>query len=537
MNNTSHAFQLSLKDQLGHPVCRTIRLTCTNASGSSQVINAQVGSSGKSQVFIFDEPTSINVSIEQGDSSLGWVDVGHAKSSLVSLGSAPLPTVATLTNAVTVVASLAPVAQNKVQTIVLPSKTRKIQFFIKNLEKPDGKHKSYLTPLYGLFGLSYILVNTTTGEKLTEKAFFQKAEEGNVQTVPVTVAEGVEVGLLLGTETLDSRQRVERVWYKVTPTEDGLTKVKIKEVAGTSTDQEIKQDTKNKNIFTAKLSGAIWADFCSEFTLAEVEAYATTKGNLLVPLTNSSGKEITKASVDQALQDTSPTQYSDAITKWLHQSYYDANTPLKVPLSPSVYLPNGQKITLTKTTPIVRGAKGEAMLQIPWFDLLKLFYGATSAYTGGDDATDGGQIEIKSLGLMFTFAPKFAENAVKCTGITPKQALARIKPTAYKTLIECAVKTGIRSITIGSTWRPMLGSPIHKEGGGIDISAVTSEKSSFSYNQGQKMTENTGTKKEAKFHKALLDHDDTVNNAFIYNNDDHPVKATNHDDHLHVSFQ
>ncbi|HZZ06630.1 hypothetical protein [Paraburkholderia sp.] len=79
-------------------------------------------------------------------------------------------------------------------------------------------------------------------------------------------------------------------------------------------------------------------------------------------------------------------------------------------------------------------------------------------------------VRIVELGITVSFADRALANAINTSNrTTVQQALRRTSPRTFAALLKAAWRLHIDTVAVSSSWRPMLGSSLHKMGIGLDV--------------------------------------------------------------------
>lgn len=86
---------------------------------------------------------------------------------------------------------------------------------------------------------------------------------------------------------------------------------------------------------------------------------------------------------------------------------------------------------------------------------------------------DGFSVQIPILDITLKFAARAFANAINTSAkTTVQQALRRTSPRAFAAILKAAWCTNIDTVYLSSSWRPMLGSKLHKMGVGLDVTEI-----------------------------------------------------------------
>lgn len=77
------------------------------------------------------------------------------------------------------------------------------------------------------------------------------------------------------------------------------------------------------------------------------------------------------------------------------------------------------------------------------------------------------------LGITLKVSNRTVANAINASASTTvQQALRRTSPCAFAAILMGAWRLNIDTINLSSSWRPMLGSRLHKMGAGLDVTEM-----------------------------------------------------------------
>lgn len=105
-------------------------------------------------------------------------------------------------------------------------------------------------------------------------------------------------------------------------------------------------------------------------------------------------------------------------------------------------------------------------LQVDWQTTL------APIYTAGADSRsmESFTVEIDNLGITLIFTARALANAINTSNSTTiQQALRRTSPRTFAAILKAAWRLHIDKLSLSSSWRPMLGSRLHKMGIGLDV--------------------------------------------------------------------
>lgn len=105
-------------------------------------------------------------------------------------------------------------------------------------------------------------------------------------------------------------------------------------------------------------------------------------------------------------------------------------------------------------------------LEVDWLVTLTPIYAAGA----GSRSLEKFNVEIPTLGIMLVFGYGAVANAINASNSTTvQQALRRTSPRAFAAILKAAWRLGINTVDFSSSWRPMLGSRLHKMGVALDV--------------------------------------------------------------------
>jgi hypothetical protein len=458
---------------------------------------------------------------------------------------------------VAVKAISAPKPSKMCEVVEVREGAQRIQFEIHNVPSyksltSGSKYESYLS------GLPYLIVNADTLEVISDSAAPQttakkmSGDKTKVKTEIVNVDGIANVGLVLGSATDDpsiwKAAKGKLIYFKTQPKALGLTTVIINEVSKTeSLESPTVARTKD---FKGELNGAVWASICRSFTVADVKRILP--GSLEIVAAKPNEMQISYAQGRGVITEVQAAIYRAALAErqtlapapakgakpvkappplafacpWseLLAPIYEAQIQNGEPPNPDVpdIDPNTKK---QKVDPVTKRPVTKKKFDDALRDKLVL---------QGD-----GQILIKPLGLTLELSgplvaggEAMAQNAQEVTGLPKGKVIAKTHPFAYVALLESCMECGVTYALINCTWRPMIGSVLHKLGDAIDIGKIDSDSGSL------KPFKFVNTKVDAladRFTKALNGHRYAAPGKTIYNLDNLPANAPFHDNHLHFT--
>ncbi|TAK84226.1 MAG: hypothetical protein EPO09_21065 [Aquabacterium sp.] len=432
---------------------------------------------------------------------------------------------------VTATTTTAPKAANKCEVIDVREGKQRIQYVINNITTQGNK----------LLDLPYLIIDVDKLEPISEKANDSApkkmaGDSSQVKTVAVNCDGIKNIGLVLGNATDDpafwKKNADELVLYRVTPKEDGLTTVVIKEMAAPRQEM-FAEDTKPKD-FKATLSGSVWSRITRKYDIADAKKILSGKTKICtnkpttVQIEYAAKKSIISANQAAELlkQAKSPTQPKERLTLEFECTWEELLTPI---YTGDISDPPPPENKITKK--IDQKTKKET--QTPQYTdeeyKEKLNQHAKSMSQGQ------GYIHIPQLDLTIRLDGGATQNAFNVTGLSKADVLKRTHPYAYLVLIEAANTLSIHEYLLSSTWRPMIGSALHKLGDAIDITRIDSKDStdgSFSYKG------STTNALATRFSEFVINHRYSVAKQLYYIGDAYNASSSadaSHDDHLHFT--
>jgi hypothetical protein len=172
--------------------------------------------------------------------------------------------------------------------------------------------------------------------------------------------------------------------------------------------------------------------------------------------------------------------------------------------------------------------------------------GLQPIYTSGQSSRSSlpFSVWIPVLGITVKFAEGIAANAVNTSArTTVQQTLRRTSPRAFAAILKAAWHLNIDTIQISSSWRPMLGSRLHKMGVGLDITEIVDsvEHINFLINnahvqaqRGQAFPSTVGGQKLSQIYQELIANN-AVKGSDVYTPWVHWVEP--HDNHMHITVK
>ena len=112
------------------------------------------------------------------------------------------------------------------------------------------------------------------------------------------------------------------------------------------------------------------------------------------------------------------------------------------------------------------GQQDNEQVAVDWMTILQ------PIYTAGANSRSMApfSVQIADLGITVLFADRALANAINTSNNTTiQQALRRTSPRTFAALVKAAWRLHIDTVSVSSSWRPMLGSSLHKMGVGLDV--------------------------------------------------------------------
>lgn len=453
-------------------------------------------------------------------------------------------------------ATSAPKPTNTCERMVVREGVQQIRFEMHNVQRYTSKTSGSSYPNY-LKQLPYLIVDATKMEVIgntivpNNTARKMQGDNGRVATETVNVDGVEEVGLVLGSATdspdIWQANKGELVLYKVKPKESGLTTVVISEVPDIG---KFDNGVQKARDFKGTLNGETWAKLCRSFTVDDVKRILPGTLEITVPWP-------TPMHIDYALgrgviDEAKAAAYREAYET--RQAAIKAGTKLE---SKPTLAPLGYTCTWVELlTPIYEGRIENAKPanpDVPVIDpktkkpqvdpktkqpVTRKKFDKPGEYDALVQQGDG-QILIPPLGLTLELCGSItglgepmAQNAQEVTGLTKGKVIAKTHPYAYLALLECSMNCGVTYVQINCTWRPMIGSVLHKLGDAIDIGRIDNGTDNLRI---FKFLNSQVDDLADRFTKALNSHRYAVPGLTIYNLDNLPANAPFHDNHLHFT--
>ncbi|MBN6152397.1 hypothetical protein JR065_18820 [Xanthomonas sp. AmX2] len=440
-------------------------------------------------------------------------------------GRYPVVTVRLAFNATT---ATMPQSQDHCETLTLRAGQQRVKYVIDNVDTIRNNGRDYATYLTNF---PYLIVDAATLEVLhagttrTEPARFT-GNRSQVQTAEVAVDGVARVGIVLGAAANGDEQRwrddaANLVMYRVVPAAEGLTTVTITERAAEGPEPQENQvltalAAQSPSVHTGDLNGRVWRTFTRSYGMADIRRWITGQLTLDVQGGITTWYEIAQPSERQIAWAEQHGQISP------EQAAQYRNAPPQ-PRNPG-------RDQGAPPPPALR-------MQLEWADLLDPIYSGQIENIPQPNRrrSQGGDIIIPPLDLTIRLAPGFSDNAEEITGLNQAQVLTHNHPFVYMMLLSACAQAGVTHVKIVGSWRPMLGSILHKLGDALDITEVDSRPDrlpAFTFN-GSHVRNNALAD---RFGSLLHDHRYARPDQHIYVGDDYPhTSDASHNNHLHIT--
>lgn len=441
------------------------------------------------------------------------------------------------------ITATAPKSQNHCETLTLRSGKQRVKYLINNVPRVLNGGEYYSSYL-GSF--PYLIVDADTLEVLhsgttqDQPAKFTGSKT-QVSTVEVAVDGVTSVGIILGGAANGDPQRWkdeagDLVMYRVKPAPEGLTTVTITEKAEVGeepqTDRALTEvEIKPINTGSSILNGLTWRTFTRSYSMEDIRKDITGVLTLDTPSGITTWYEIENPTATQIDWALTRAKISAAQAARYHDILENpSTTPFEARHNDWLQVPES-----------IRGPEPlppppPLRLQLAWAELLEPIY--TGAFDGGYDeeqTSPGGSIVIHPLGLEIELKSGFSDNAEEIAGINQKQVLTHNHPYIYMMLLSACAQVGATHVKIVGSWRPMLGSILHKLGDALDVTEVDNKHDQlamFTFS-GSHVRNNDLAK---RFNTALYDHRYARATQHIYYGDDYLHGSDNyHKNHLHIT--
>lgn len=433
----------------------------------------------------------------------------------------------------------APESEEHCELLTLRARKQRVKYVIDNVNTVVNGHKSFSSYLTNF---PYFIVDADTLEVLhsgdtRDQPAKLTGTHTQVGTAEVAVDGVTSVGIVLGGAANGDSQRwrdeaSDLVMYRVKPAPEGLTTVTIAEQAAVGEAPQQGRalthvEVNPANTGSAILNGRVWRTFTRSYSMADIRNEITGYLTLDTPAGITTWYEVeqpTAGQIDWAFADgqinaEQATRYCDAL-----------RTPQKTATT-------AQHQQWLRTPEYIRGPEplSPLRLQLAWADLLEPIY--TGLIETGDSAgtSSGGDIIIAPLALTLRLKSDFSDNAQEIAGINQASVLTHNHPYIYMMLLSACAQVGATHVKIVGSWRPMLGSTLHKLGNALDLTEVDNKNDRlglFTFDS----TNVRGNDLANRFSTALHGHRYADAAQHIYYGDDYAHRADGgHKRHLHVT--
>ncbi|PRX22421.1 hypothetical protein B0G75_12727 [Paraburkholderia sp. BL18I3N2] len=114
-------------------------------------------------------------------------------------------------------------------------------------------------------------------------------------------------------------------------------------------------------------------------------------------------------------------------------------------------------------------ASSTEQVHIDWLVALAPLY----ASGNGSRSMASFTVEITILNITLIFSARALANAINTSAhTTVQEALRRTSPRTFAAILKAAWRLHINTVSLSSSWRPMLGSRLHKMGLGLDVTKI-----------------------------------------------------------------
>ncbi|MFM0241866.1 hypothetical protein [Paraburkholderia phytofirmans] len=271
-----------------------------------------------------------------------------------------------------------------------------------------------------------------------------------------------------------------------------------------------------QNEYYGYLDGDLWLRISHEFTAADILRLCPAGIISRTSLTSTAASQSGAANGILSLPSTSAQTSAAAVGFQSGAS------------SPGISSPTAQNGT--------PGATDE-QLHVDWSVVLAPIYAA-----GHDSRSmNAFNVAIPELGITVNFGVRAFANAINSSARTTiQQALCRTSPRAFAAVLRAAWRLNIDPLYLSSSWRPMLGSSLHKMGIGIDVTRFDDDAESIHVairNQGAQdrnhpFPSTVGGRKLGALYTELT-HDAQIAATQVFTPWVHWVEP--HDTHMHVT--
>lgn len=348
------------------------------------------------------------------------------------------------------------------------SRRVQFQFLAAKIDQdgPGGKESDGVVPPRGasnLRGLPYVI--TAAGEPgrvlhLTPKGqSFAQLASRPFNTIETRVPNDVrEIEIYLGNDAYLARRKNPQ--FRTSLNESGVTLIRIHELPSVrldrlqrSSEQQSRYPVTNLGC-TAKLpddshvgylTGDVWKAFSHIFTADDVRRLCGVV-KMQRPYMEDRGR-------GQLQPARSPAAFPPTTTGTPRPFPWGTTTPY--PADPvAVREGDMESLTITDWTRV----------------LAPILSGDVQGLVGSRSAQYACYIDLPVLNIRLRYAAGSFSNAIGAgKTVTVADILCRTNPLSYKGALEAAWKSGIDELVLSSTWRPMLGSVLHRLGIGIDV--------------------------------------------------------------------
>ncbi|CAD6560529.1 hypothetical protein LMG27952_07159 [Paraburkholderia hiiakae] len=152
-------------------------------------------------------------------------------------------------------------------------------------------------------------------------------------------------------------------------------------------------------------------------------------------------------------------------------------------------------------------------------------------------------IEIGDMAITLAFISRALANAINTsTNTTIQQALRRTSPRTFAAILRAAWRLHIDKLSLSSSWRPMLGSRLHKMGVGLDVTEIDDSVDHVNFtihnhshaDRGHAFPQGSGGQKLARLYQEL-NGDSEVMHGAVYTPWVNWVEP--HDTHMHITVK
>jgi hypothetical protein len=152
-------------------------------------------------------------------------------------------------------------------------------------------------------------------------------------------------------------------------------------------------------------------------------------------------------------------------------------------------------------------------------------------------------VQIPALGITVKFAARAVANAINTsTRTTVQQALRRTSPRAFAAILKAAWRLNIDTVDLSSSWRPMLGSRLHKMGVGLDVTEIVDSSDNIDFlihnhgsaDRNHPFPTSAGGQKISRLYQEL-NGDSEVSSGAVYTPWVNWVEP--HDTHMHITVK